>query len=71
MEKKSGKKCYLVGARELGIAWGVDTPWYWEWKSHPESRSSFSNSLFINSFIYLNAKLSLDLSFTLHADSNK
>ncbi|KAH6809121.1 hypothetical protein C2S51_026904 [Perilla frutescens var. frutescens] len=38
LEKKSGKKCYMMGARELGIAWGVDTPWYWEWTPPPHSR---------------------------------
>ncbi|XP_057809656.1 F-box protein At2g02240-like [Salvia miltiorrhiza] len=40
LEKRSGKKCYLMGARELGITWAVDTPWYWEWTSHPDSRFS-------------------------------
>lgn len=40
VEKKSGKKCYMVGAKELGIIWCGDTPWYWDLTSHPDSRFS-------------------------------
>ncbi|XP_060186564.1 putative F-box protein PP2-B12 [Lycium barbarum] len=37
LEKRSGKKCYFLGARDLNIAW-ADTPGYWEWTSLPESK---------------------------------
>ncbi|XP_010694669.2 putative F-box protein PP2-B12 isoform X2 [Beta vulgaris subsp. vulgaris] len=37
LNKQSGKKCYMIGARDLTIAWG-DTPQYWSWKVVPESR---------------------------------
>ncbi|XP_071938218.1 F-box protein PP2-B11-like [Coffea arabica] len=37
VDKRSGKKCYMVGARELIIAWARD-PWYWHWISRPDSR---------------------------------
>ncbi|KAL5848620.1 hypothetical protein ACOSQ4_006633 [Xanthoceras sorbifolium] len=40
LDKESGKKCYMVGARRLSIAWG-DTPPYWTWTDKrllPESR---------------------------------
>ncbi|XP_058744377.1 putative F-box protein PP2-B12 [Vicia villosa] len=37
LEKQSGKKIYMLGARDLSIAWG-DTPCYWEWITLPESR---------------------------------
>uniref|UniRef100_M1E117 F-box family protein n=1 Tax=Solanum tuberosum TaxID=4113 RepID=M1E117_SOLTU len=37
LEKRSGKKCYFLGARDLDIAL-VDIPQYWEWTSLPESR---------------------------------
>ncbi|PRQ41590.1 putative phloem protein [Rosa chinensis] len=37
LDKWSGKKCYMIAARRLRIAWG-DTPIYWTWKSLPESR---------------------------------
>nr|XP_023928908.1 putative F-box protein PP2-B12 [Quercus suber] len=36
LDKMSGKKCYLLSARDLCIIWG-DTP-FWSWVSKPESR---------------------------------
>ncbi|KAJ4841174.1 hypothetical protein Tsubulata_024303 [Turnera subulata] len=39
LDKESGKKQYVIGARRLAITWG-DTPSYWNWKSLPESRFS-------------------------------
>ncbi|XP_062029836.1 F-box protein At2g02240-like [Rosa rugosa] len=37
LDEWSGRKCYMISARELGIVWGED-PQYWTWTSHPESR---------------------------------
>ncbi|MCL7035448.1 hypothetical protein MKW94_025337 [Papaver nudicaule] len=37
LEKCTGKKCIMLGAKELGIAWG-DDPRYWRWLSFPGSR---------------------------------
>ncbi|KAI3746875.1 hypothetical protein L6452_09317 [Arctium lappa] len=37
LDKWSGKKCFMLGARELSITWQDDTS-YWEWQSIPESR---------------------------------
>ncbi|KAJ8561208.1 hypothetical protein K7X08_027398 [Anisodus acutangulus] len=37
LHKKTGKKCFMVSARELVISWG-EAPYYWEWSSHPDSR---------------------------------
>ncbi|XP_058744341.1 putative F-box protein PP2-B12 [Vicia villosa] len=37
LEKQSGKKIYMLSARDLSIAWG-DTPTYWDWITLPESR---------------------------------
>ncbi|KAK9919295.1 hypothetical protein M0R45_027900 [Rubus argutus] len=37
LDKWSGKKCYMIAAKHLRIAWG-NTPRYWEWISLPESR---------------------------------
>ncbi|KAG5225167.1 F-box protein [Salix suchowensis] len=37
LEKKSGKRCYMLSARDLTIVWG-DTPPYWRWNSDPSSR---------------------------------
>lgn len=39
LEKWSGKKCYMLAARDLSIVWG-DTPQYWKWTSLSESRFS-------------------------------
>ncbi|CAN4104559.1 unnamed protein product [Withania somnifera] len=39
LDKRTGKKCFMVSARELAISWG-DTPRYWAWSSHPDSRFS-------------------------------
>ncbi|KAG8363802.1 hypothetical protein BUALT_Bualt19G0060200 [Buddleja alternifolia] len=41
LEKWSGKKCYVLAARDLFIVWArgdSDTPQYWQWISLPESR---------------------------------
>ncbi|KAK4424668.1 F-box protein [Sesamum alatum] len=37
LEKWSGKKCYMLAARELSIVW-ADTPQYWQWVTLPQSR---------------------------------
>ncbi|PHU10308.1 hypothetical protein BC332_22168 [Capsicum chinense] len=37
LEKRTGKKCYFLGARDLNIAW-ADTPRHWRWTSLPDSR---------------------------------
>lgn len=39
LDKASGKKCFMLGARELTIIWG-SSPEYWEWMSLPRSRFS-------------------------------
>ncbi|XVF30376.1 hypothetical protein REPUB_Repub16aG0052100 [Reevesia pubescens] len=37
LERGSGKKCYMLSARDLFIVWSK-TPEYWSWVSIPESR---------------------------------
>ncbi|RZC63496.1 hypothetical protein C5167_025285 [Papaver somniferum] len=37
LEKSSGKKCIMLGAKELAIVWG-DTPQYWFYRGCPDSR---------------------------------
>ncbi|KAL6971101.1 hypothetical protein U1Q18_030783 [Sarracenia purpurea var. burkii] len=39
LDRESGKKCYMLPARELSIIWG-NTPQYWTWVSLPTSRFS-------------------------------
>ncbi|XP_010472538.1 PREDICTED: F-box protein PP2-B11-like [Camelina sativa] len=37
LERKSGKKCYMMAARSLSIAWGNDKR-YWQWITLPNTR---------------------------------
>ncbi|KAJ1383462.1 Phloem protein 2-like [Sesbania bispinosa] len=37
LDKSSGKKSYILSAKELSITWSND-PLYWSWKPMPESR---------------------------------
>ncbi|XP_021909573.1 putative F-box protein PP2-B12 [Carica papaya] len=37
LEKRSGKKCYMLSPRSLTIIWG-STPKYWRWGSFPGAR---------------------------------
>ncbi|KAI7733349.1 hypothetical protein M8C21_004476 [Ambrosia artemisiifolia] len=37
LDRESGKKCLMLGARKLSITWSDDTR-YWEWGHVPESR---------------------------------
>ena len=37
LDKRTGKKCYMIAARDLTIIWG-STPQYWDWITLPESR---------------------------------
>ncbi|XP_061994715.1 putative F-box protein PP2-B12 [Rosa rugosa] len=50
IDKLSGKKCLMLGARRLLIAWG-DTPIYWEWISVPHSR--FAEVAYLHSVCWL------------------
>ncbi|TYK09505.1 F-box protein PP2-B10-like [Cucumis melo var. makuwa] len=37
LEKWTGKKCIMLGARDLSITWGENSD-YWTWEDHPDSR---------------------------------
>ncbi|XP_022929417.1 F-box protein PP2-B10-like [Cucurbita moschata] len=37
LEKWTGRKCIMLGARNITIVWS-DTPEYWTWEHHPDSR---------------------------------
>ncbi|PIN17711.1 hypothetical protein CDL12_09621 [Handroanthus impetiginosus] len=39
LDQRTGKKCFMLGARELEISWG-DNPQHWEWTPHADSRFS-------------------------------
>ncbi|KAL9408674.1 hypothetical protein AB3S75_047120 [Citrus x aurantiifolia] len=56
LEKETGKKCYMVGARDLCIGWG-STPSCWKWTSLPESRFPEVAELVYFWFFEVNARI--------------
>ncbi|KAM6544704.1 hypothetical protein CsatB_025440 [Cannabis sativa] len=56
IDRESGKKCFMVGARKLEIIWG-DTPHYWRWISLPESRFPEVALLNVVWWLHVSAKL--------------
>uniref|UniRef100_A0A803L922 C2 domain-containing protein n=1 Tax=Chenopodium quinoa TaxID=63459 RepID=A0A803L922_CHEQI len=60
LDKSSGKKCYMLGARMLMISWG-DTPAYWSWRFIPESR--FPETAQLNSVCWLDIKGRIPIKF--------
>ncbi|KAL3631659.1 hypothetical protein CASFOL_024643 [Castilleja foliolosa] len=60
LEKRSGKKCYMLAARELVIVWG-DTPYYWEWITLPESRFSEVAELLIVCWFEIRGKINTEM----------
>ncbi|CAJ1960763.1 unnamed protein product [Sphenostylis stenocarpa] len=57
IEKRSGKICYLLSARELSIAWG-DSPLYWSWK--PIQGSRFEEAAELRTICWLEIKGSIN-----------
>ncbi|KAJ3691511.1 hypothetical protein LUZ61_020675 [Rhynchospora tenuis] len=41
LDRFTGKKCYMISARALDIASVNEPPYYWRWRSSPDSRVSF------------------------------
>ncbi|XP_047321925.1 F-box protein PP2-B11-like [Impatiens glandulifera] len=37
LEKRTGRKCYMLASRDLSITWS-NSPMYWRFRSLPESR---------------------------------
>jgi len=50
LDRKSGKKCYMLAARSLHISWGEDDR-YWIWTTMPDSRLAMSPPPLIYSFL--------------------
>ncbi|CAI9117842.1 OLC1v1019327C1 [Oldenlandia corymbosa var. corymbosa] len=66
LSKSSGKKCYMICARELEIAW-KDDPRFWRWKSIPESRlAEYSYGLDVVAKAYV--RFSEDIKSSLDRD---
>ncbi|WVY95287.1 hypothetical protein V8G54_034375 [Vigna mungo] len=62
IEKRSGKICYLLSARQLSIAWG-NSPLYWSWKPIPGSRfvsASFEEAAELRTISWLEIKGSIN-----------
>ncbi|KAG8363807.1 hypothetical protein BUALT_Bualt19G0060700 [Buddleja alternifolia] len=60
LEKWSGKKCYVLAARDLIIVWG-DTPQYWQWISLPESRFAEVAELLNVCWFKIDGKISMKM----------
>ncbi|XP_052170370.1 putative F-box protein PP2-B12 isoform X8 [Diospyros lotus] len=57
LEKSSGRKCYMLAARDLTIVWG-DSPEYWTWTSLPDSRFSEVAELLAVCWLEIRGKVS-------------
>lgn len=57
LDKCSGKKCYMLAARDLSIVWG-DTPRYWRWTSLPETRFTEVAELISVCWLEIHGKIS-------------
>ncbi|XP_052170356.1 putative F-box protein PP2-B12 isoform X6 [Diospyros lotus] len=57
LEKSSGRKCYMLAARDLAIVWG-DTPTYWRWTPLPDSRFSEVAELLAVCWLEIRGKIS-------------
>ncbi|KAJ8753025.1 hypothetical protein K2173_008812 [Erythroxylum novogranatense] len=60
LDKSTGKKCYMLSARNLVIVWG-DTPWYWKWTSEPECRFGEVAELIQVCWLEIRGKISASL----------
>ncbi|OIW13478.1 hypothetical protein TanjilG_01046 [Lupinus angustifolius] len=56
LEKRSGKKSYILSARELSVAWSSD-PMFWSWRSTPESRFAEVAELRTTSWLEIEGKI--------------
>ncbi|PSR98454.1 F-box protein [Actinidia chinensis var. chinensis] len=61
LDKESGKKCYMIGARALSIIWG-SSPQYWTWMSLPD-QSRFSEVATLRAVCWLDIRGKLETCF--------
>ncbi|PWA65430.1 F-box domain, Phloem protein 2-like protein [Artemisia annua] len=57
IHKATGKKCYMLSARELYIAW-LANPMFWHWKPVIQSRFGESVELIMTSWLEVEGKIS-------------
>ncbi|KAJ8753026.1 hypothetical protein K2173_008813 [Erythroxylum novogranatense] len=60
LKKSTGKKCYMLSARNLEIIWG-DTSEYWQWTSGPECRFGEVAELIKVCWLSIRGKISASL----------
>ncbi|KAJ8753015.1 hypothetical protein K2173_008802 [Erythroxylum novogranatense] len=60
LDKSTGKKCYMLCARNLVIIWG-DTPEYWQWTSEAECRFGEVAELISVCWLQIGGKISASL----------
>ncbi|KAL6181738.1 hypothetical protein ACLB2K_048387 [Fragaria x ananassa] len=60
LDKWSGKKCYMICARELNIVWAQDKSRYWSWISLAESR--FKEVASLDEVCWLEIRGKIDMS---------
>ncbi|KAH7542998.1 hypothetical protein FEM48_Zijuj02G0135300 [Ziziphus jujuba var. spinosa] len=60
IEKSSGRKSYLLSARELSITWGSD-PMHWSWKKMAESRFPEAVELITISWLEIHGKITTQM----------
>ncbi|XWS42924.1 hypothetical protein CRYUN_Cryun16bG0055500 [Craigia yunnanensis] len=60
LERGSGKKCFMLSARDLFIVWS-DTPTYWRWVSVPESRFEEVAELISVCWLEIRGKISISI----------
>ncbi|XP_026420005.1 putative F-box protein PP2-B12 [Papaver somniferum] len=60
LEKSGGKKCIMIGAKELDIAWG-DDPNHWYWRFYPGSRFAEVAELKWSCWLEIRGKLETQL----------
>ncbi|XP_056166063.1 F-box protein PP2-B11-like isoform X3 [Syzygium oleosum] len=56
LDARSGKKCFMIGSRELAITWGNDQR-YWRWIDEPNSRFGQVAQLWIVWWFHITGKI--------------
>ncbi|XP_038878695.1 F-box protein PP2-B10-like [Benincasa hispida] len=62
IDKETGKKCYILGARELQIQWS-NNPLYWSWNRQPFLKSRFEEVAELRTIWWLEIKGSINTKF--------
>ncbi|WVY99202.1 hypothetical protein V8G54_031353 [Vigna mungo] len=58
LEKRNGKKCFMLSARDLNIIWG-GTSQYWKWTNLPQSRFEEVARLYAVCWLEISGKINI------------